>query len=89
MEVFEKALKHVRDAGDERKRSKVNKRLMMRLRMDGYDASLCRSSWVATMECPGGDASHLCSAEAEGPRSCVCIHIIGLNPLSFLIFRGL
>ncbi|URE10668.1 hypothetical protein MUK42_10825 [Musa troglodytarum] len=55
MEVFDKALKHVRDAGDERKRSKVKKRLMMRLRMDGYDASLCRSSWVATMECPGGD----------------------------------
>ncbi|RRT40441.1 hypothetical protein B296_00038889 [Ensete ventricosum] len=72
MEVFEKALKHVSDAGDERKRNKVKKRLMMRLRMDGYDASLCRSSWVATVECPGGDASRFCSAEAERPPPSCC-----------------
>ncbi|CAL9124757.1 unnamed protein product [Musa hybrid cultivar] len=82
MEVFEKALKHVRDAGDERKRSKVNKRLMMRLRMDGYDASLCRSSWVATMECPGGDASHLCSAEAEGDYEFIDIVMVDGNGVS-------
>ena len=30
---------------------------MMRLRKDGYDASLCRSSWVATTEHPGGNVT--------------------------------
>jgi len=54
-EVFEKAMKHVREMGDERNSGSVKKRLMMRLRMDGYDASLCRSSWVATWDCPGGE----------------------------------
>ncbi|URE18420.1 hypothetical protein MUK42_36219 [Musa troglodytarum] len=82
MEVFDKALKHVRDAGDERKRSKVKKRLMMRLRMDGYDASLCRSSWVATMECPGGDASRFCPAEAEGDYEFIDIVMVDGNGVS-------
>ncbi|WOL18771.1 hypothetical protein Cni_G27568 [Canna indica] len=52
--VFEKALEYVRESDGERNRNKVKKRLMMRLRMDGYDASLCRSSRGSTTECPGG-----------------------------------
>lgn len=55
MEIFDKALKYVKKMGDERKQSSIKKRLMMKLRMDGYEASLCRSSWVSTLECPGGD----------------------------------
>ncbi|MQM04656.1 hypothetical protein Taro_037460 [Colocasia esculenta] len=47
------------ELGGERKRSSVKKRLMMRLRMDGYDASLCRSSWVSTLECLGGDYEYI------------------------------
>ncbi|XP_043694688.1 uncharacterized protein LOC122645448 [Telopea speciosissima] len=31
----------------------------MRLRMDGYDASLCRTSWVTTFNCPGGDYEYI------------------------------
>ncbi|EHA8590026.1 hypothetical protein COCNU_scaffold014405G000010 [Cocos nucifera] len=65
MEVFEKALKYVREMGDERKKSCVKKRLMMKLRMDGYQASLCRSSWVATLECPGGDYEYIDIVMAE------------------------
>jgi len=57
MEIHERAMKHVREMGEERKRSSLKRRLMMRLRKDGYDASLCRSSWVATTEHPGGNKS--------------------------------
>ncbi|RLN24436.1 uncharacterized protein C2845_PM07G30470 [Panicum miliaceum] len=55
MEIRERAMKHVREMEEERKRSSLKRRLMMRLKKDGYDASLCRSSWVATTEHPGGD----------------------------------
>ena len=57
MEIHERAMKHVREMGEERKRSSLKRRLMMRLRKDGYDASLCRSSWVATTEHPGGNVT--------------------------------
>ena len=46
IELHERAMKHVREIGEERKRSSLKRRLMMRLRKDGYHASLCRSSWV-------------------------------------------
>lgn len=56
IEVHERAMKHLREIGEERRtRSLLKRRLMMRLRKDGYDASLCRSSWVATAEHPGGN----------------------------------
>ncbi|XP_073003981.1 uncharacterized protein [Typha latifolia] len=65
MEVLEKVSKYVKKMGKERQRSSVQKRLMMRLIKDGYDASLCISSWVATMEYPGGDYEYIDIALAE------------------------
>ncbi|OQU87983.1 hypothetical protein SORBI_3003G376600 [Sorghum bicolor] len=60
IELHERAMKHVREIGEERtKRSSLKRRLMMRLRKDGYHASLCRSSWVATTEHPGGDYEYI------------------------------
>ncbi|KAM3353392.1 hypothetical protein ACQJBY_024508 [Aegilops geniculata] len=59
MEIYERAVEHVREMGEERKRSSLKKRLMVRLRKDGYDASLCRSSWVATAQHPGGDHEYI------------------------------
>ncbi|KAL5226686.1 hypothetical protein ABZP36_014951 [Zizania latifolia] len=59
VEIHERAVKHVREIGEERKRSCLKRRLMMRLRKDGYDASLFRSSWVATTEHPGGDYEYI------------------------------
>ncbi|PWZ31068.1 hypothetical protein Zm00014a_000752 [Zea mays] len=60
IEVHERAMKHLREIGEERRtRSLLKRRLMMRLRKDGYDASLCRSSWVATAEHPGGDYEYI------------------------------
>ncbi|OEL13946.1 hypothetical protein BAE44_0025032 [Dichanthelium oligosanthes] len=59
MEIHERAMKHVREIGEEKKKSSLKRRLMVRLRKDGYDASLCRSSWVATTEHPGGDYEYI------------------------------
>ncbi|XP_057958628.1 uncharacterized protein LOC131151399 [Malania oleifera] len=49
-QVLENVLKHTR-----RKRVGAEKTwLVMRLKMDGYNASLCHTSWVSTCGCPGG-----------------------------------
>ncbi|CAO2196740.1 unnamed protein product [Urochloa humidicola] len=69
MEIHERAMKHVREMGEEKKRSSLKRRLMMRLRNDGYDASLCRSSWVATTEHPGGDYEYIDVAVAGDDTS--------------------
>ncbi|ONK64738.1 uncharacterized protein A4U43_C07F29360 [Asparagus officinalis] len=58
-EILDKAMKYVREIGSEKSRGSVKKRLMMRLRMDGCDAFLCRSSWIATLDCPGGDYEYI------------------------------
>ncbi|WVZ67950.1 hypothetical protein U9M48_016962 [Paspalum notatum var. saurae] len=58
-EIHERAMRHVREIGEEKRSSSLKRRLMMRLRKDGYDASLCRSSWVATTEHPGGDYEYI------------------------------
>lgn len=55
MEVYNRVLvllKHARKMGNE---SSVKRMLMMWLRMDGYDAYLCKSSWDATFRRLGGD----------------------------------
>lgn len=55
LEVYNRVLvllKYVRKMGNE---SSVERMLMMWLRMDGYDASLCKSSWDAAFGRLGGD----------------------------------
>ncbi|XP_010244018.1 PREDICTED: uncharacterized protein LOC104587937 [Nelumbo nucifera] len=56
--ILEKVLKYMRNmaAG---KVANLKKWLVMRLRMDGYDASVCKTSWVTTCNCPGGDYEYI------------------------------
>ncbi|XP_010245810.1 PREDICTED: uncharacterized protein LOC104589254 [Nelumbo nucifera] len=56
--ILEKVLKYLRNitAG---KVANLNKWIVMRLRMDGYDASLCKTSWATTCNCPGGDYEYI------------------------------
>ncbi|XXG87191.1 hypothetical protein AAC387_Pa11g1939 [Persea americana] len=59
MEVYNRVLvllKHARKMGNE---SSVKRMLMMWLRMDGYDAYLCKSSWDATFRRLGGDYDYI------------------------------
>ncbi|KAK1323312.1 hypothetical protein QJS10_CPA02g00712 [Acorus calamus] len=62
MEVLQRVVKHLSEMGSEKTRSSncvKKKRLMMKLRTNGYDASLCRSSWVSTLDCPSGDYEYI------------------------------
>ncbi|XP_043722607.1 uncharacterized protein LOC122669814 [Telopea speciosissima] len=58
-EVHQKILKYLRNKNTAWKTTNLKKWLVMRLRMDGYDASLCRTSWVTTYNCPGGDYEYI------------------------------
>nr|GMC67913.1 uncharacterized protein LOC109193319 [Ipomoea batatas] len=56
--VVERVLKHMRDKMECDEKScgggGLKKWLVKRLRMDGFSASLCHSSWPTTLSCPGG-----------------------------------
>ncbi|XP_042492882.1 uncharacterized protein LOC122072585 [Macadamia integrifolia] len=58
-EILEKVLKYLRKGNTARKTTSLKKLLTMKLRLDGYDASLCRTSWVSTFNCPGGDYEYI------------------------------
>lgn len=56
-EVSEDVLKYMREelmvAADTR--SSFKEWIVMRLKMDGYDASLCHTSWLTTLDCSPGN----------------------------------
>lgn len=59
--VLESIFNHMRNKRVLEKTSGVKKWLVMRLKMDGYNASLSQSSWVTSLGCPAG-GSHSTSS---------------------------
>lgn len=61
--VVERVLKHMRDKMECDEKScgggGLKKWLVKRLRMDGFSASLCHSSWPTTLSCPGGKTNNI------------------------------
>lgn len=55
IQVLEKVLKYMKSRRDAEKITSLKKWLVMRLKMDGFNATLCQTSWVTTLGCPGGD----------------------------------
>jgi hypothetical protein len=61
-DVLEGVLKHMRSKRVAEKTTSLKKWLVMKLKRDGYDASLCHTSWVTSLGCPaGGFLSLSCS----------------------------
>lgn len=59
-EVLEKVLKHMRKKMDAKKSTSSFKEwLVMRLSLNGYDTSLCQTSWLTTLNCPAGDYEYI------------------------------
>ncbi|CAN6458520.1 unnamed protein product [Victoria cruziana] len=52
-EAYESVMRYLRQSGSEG-RNGLKIGLMLWLRMEGHDASLCSSSWVSSLDCPGG-----------------------------------
>ncbi|KAF8404384.1 hypothetical protein HHK36_009267 [Tetracentron sinense] len=59
IDVLEKVLNYLRNMRAARKTTNLQKWLVMRLNMDGFDASLCKTSWVTTLSCLGGDYEYI------------------------------
>nr|XP_043639473.1 uncharacterized protein LOC122610560 [Erigeron canadensis] len=54
-EVFEKILFYLKESGNKSgKMFNLNKWIIMRLKMDNYEASLCETSWISTSGQPTG-----------------------------------
>uniref|UniRef100_A0A2N9H3E9 Uncharacterized protein n=1 Tax=Fagus sylvatica TaxID=28930 RepID=A0A2N9H3E9_FAGSY len=69
-EILESVLRHMRSNKREAKKtSSLKKWLVMKHKMDGYNASLCHTSWLTSLGCPaclnGSLACHKVSAAGE------------------------
>lgn len=52
--VLETLLKHMRTKNDEEKTTSLKMWLLKRLKMDGFNASICQTSWATSLGCPAG-----------------------------------
>ncbi|KAG4203192.1 hypothetical protein ERO13_A05G385800v2 [Gossypium hirsutum] len=57
--VLEIVLKHIRSKRAIQKSSGLKKWLAMRLKMNGFNASLCQTCWVTSSGCPAGDYEYV------------------------------
>nr|KJB75242.1 hypothetical protein B456_012G033900 [Gossypium raimondii] len=57
--VIEIVLKHIRSKRDVQKSSGLKKWLAMRLKMNGFNASLRQTCWVTSSGCPAGDYEYV------------------------------
>ncbi|KAK9292292.1 hypothetical protein L1049_020256 [Liquidambar formosana] len=55
IEVLESVLKHMKNKRDAERTISLKKWLVMRLKMEGFNASLCHTSWPTTSGCPAGE----------------------------------
>lgn len=67
-QVLENILNLTKNKRDAEKTSDMKKWLVMRLKMDGYNASLSQSSWISSLGCPAG-GSHQPSSYFLSPIS--------------------
>jgi hypothetical protein len=59
-EILESVLRHMRSNKREAKKtSSLKKWLVMKHKMDGYNASLCHTSWLTSLGCPAGESFSL------------------------------
>ncbi|KAF4366325.1 hypothetical protein F8388_017479, partial [Cannabis sativa] len=67
VEIVERVLKYMSEKKEGAKFSSQKKFLVMRLQMDGYNASLCHTSWPTSFGCPAGDYEYIeiCIKEGE------------------------
>ncbi|KAJ8769164.1 hypothetical protein K2173_000939 [Erythroxylum novogranatense] len=57
--VLGRVLKHMRNKMDSEKTTVLKKWLVMKLKMDGFNASICHTSCVTSLGCPAGDYEYI------------------------------
>ncbi|KAF2284382.1 hypothetical protein GH714_021320 [Hevea brasiliensis] len=57
--VLDSVLKHMRSNKEVEKTSSFKKWLVMNLKIDGFNASICQTSWVTSLGCPAGDYEYI------------------------------
>ncbi|XP_062096903.1 uncharacterized protein LOC133802576 [Humulus lupulus] len=69
VEIVERVLKYTSDKKEGAKFPSQKKYLVMRLQMDGYNASLCHTSWPTSFGCPAGDYEYIEILIMEGENN--------------------
>ncbi|XP_019171776.1 PREDICTED: uncharacterized protein LOC109167236 [Ipomoea nil] len=73
--VFEKVEKSIRESGD-RSAPEFKRRLMARLRFNGFDAGVCKTRWEKNGGCPRGDYEYI-DVNVNGGRYIVEVFLRG------------
>ncbi|XP_031128558.1 uncharacterized protein LOC116030449 [Ipomoea triloba] len=73
--VYEKVEKAIRDSGD-RSSPEFKRRLMARLRYNGFDAGVCKTRWEKNSRCPRGDYEYI-DVNVNGGRYIVEVFLRG------------
>ncbi|KAH7520810.1 hypothetical protein FEM48_Zijuj08G0185500 [Ziziphus jujuba var. spinosa] len=58
-EVLKSILNYMRNKRNTEKTTDMKKWLLLKLKMDGYNASLCQTSWVTSLGCTAGDYEYI------------------------------
>jgi len=58
--VLKCVLKHMRGRKGAEKTTSLSRWLVMRMKMDGLNASICHTSWATSLGCPAGGSFFLC-----------------------------
>ena len=81
-EVLATVLKHMRSKNDVEKTTSKKLWLVRRLKMDGFNASLCQTSWATSLGCPAGESLSLSLSDL------LHTHIQGCNFSDFLYYTS-
>ncbi|KDP26141.1 hypothetical protein JCGZ_22242 [Jatropha curcas] len=57
--VLQSVLRHMRSQKEAEKATGLKKWLVTRLQMDGFNASICQTSWLTSLGCPAGDYNYI------------------------------
>ncbi|KAL2906765.1 Urease accessory protein UreF [Bienertia sinuspersici] len=67
-EIEEKVSKYMKNKMDMEKTTRLKKWVVKCLKMDGFRASLCHTSWITTPSCPCGNYEYIEILEEDDPK---------------------
>ncbi|KAL2906738.1 Urease accessory protein UreF [Bienertia sinuspersici] len=67
-EIEEKVIKYMKNKMDMEKTTRFKKWVVKCLKMDGFRASLCHTSWITTPSCPCGNYEYIEILEEDDPK---------------------
>ncbi|KAL2342933.1 hypothetical protein Fmac_004218 [Flemingia macrophylla] len=73
--VLQCVLKHMRARKGAEKKTSLSRWLVMRMKMDGFNASICHTSWSTSLGCPAGEYEYIEVMEEDEKKARLIVDI--------------